>query len=177
MTQTNFFYTELNVASSDYYNLENANEVFVQNSTILSFLSLNVRSLHTNLDKVLTMLDEFESQIDIICMNETWVTPVNQDLHNISGYQVVHKCRENRRGGGIAVYVNFKFPFIKLEESCKLNKDIEWAFIKIDKDTINHTKKPTLLLGRYTDHPQGTLLFLLKISLKLYPPMTRTNMI
>ena len=69
-----------------------------------------IKFLH--LDKVLTMLDEFESQIDIFCMNETWVTPVNQDLYNISGYEVVHKCRENRRGGGIAV-CEFQVPIHK----------------------------------------------------------------
>ena len=66
----------MSIPPSEYYTIEKARGVLVQNSDNLSLLSLNVRSLQQKLDKVINMLDDFESEVDILCLSETWATSV-----------------------------------------------------------------------------------------------------
>ena len=61
------------------------------------------------------MLDDFESEFDILCLSETWATSVNYDLYNIPGFQGVQKYRDKRKGGGVAIFVSLAIPLTKLE--------------------------------------------------------------
>ena len=44
----------------------------------------------------------------MIAISETWLEPGdNQDtLLRLDGYTMTHMARENRKGGGVAIYVN-----------------------------------------------------------------------
>ena len=147
------FYHDLTPTPSEYYTIENARNILIQNSANLSLMSLNIRSLKKNLDKLLKMLDDLESKIDIVCLNETWATAINHDLYNLSGYQGVHKYRHKRRGGGVAIFLNPSIPFIQLEKHCILNDDIECLFVKIDKHVIKSKKH--LIVGSIYRPPSG----------------------
>ena len=63
----------------------------------LSLLHLNIRSLHRNLDSLITLLKNVELRFSFIGITETWLW--DSSLHtDISGYNFVHNPRKDRRG-------------------------------------------------------------------------------
>ncbi len=43
---------------------------------------------------------------DVITISETWNDPTTMEPYNIPMYNVFHVCRENAKGGGVAIYVH-----------------------------------------------------------------------
>ena len=61
----------------------------------LWLLHLNIRSLHRNLDSLITLLKNVELRFSFIDITETW--PWDSSLHtDISGYNFVHNPRKDR---------------------------------------------------------------------------------
>ena len=79
--------------------------------TNVSFPSIflcNPRSLNNKLDELSVLLHEYDT--DLCAISETWFTPEQpESSYYINGYEVFAKCRPNRKGGGVAVYVK---PFL-----------------------------------------------------------------
>ena len=48
---------------------------------------------------------------DVITILETWNDPTTMEPYNIPTYNVFHVCRENAKGGGVAIYVNVTGSF------------------------------------------------------------------
>ena len=67
--------------------------------------------------------------IDIICISETWI---NENTHCDSffpGYQSFHSMRENRRGGGVAIYVRNYFQANVIEDlTCNAEYCWSWQY-------------------------------------------------
>ena len=57
-----------------------------------------------------------KSTFDIIALTETWLNTGNMNDYSIEGYVTYHSVRENRTGGGVALY--FKPGF-----QCKVLND------------------------------------------------------
>ena len=72
---------------------------------------------------------EFYSTINfkfsIVCFSETWVDDISFSKNSnfqLSGYQVLHQTRKNRKGGGVCVFVHENLSF-KLREDLRINCD------------------------------------------------------
>ena len=50
------------------------------------------------------------------------------------------KCRSNKKGGGVSLYINEKIPFIERHDLNVFNEYIESVFIEIDKPKLNVEK-------------------------------------
>ena len=64
--------------------------------------------LHVNIKELKSKLSELkhyiaEDNIDIICLNETWLCNAKEPL--IKGYECFWKHRENQMGGGVGILV------------------------------------------------------------------------
>lgn len=73
------------------------------------------------------------SDIDVICVTETWFrTNVSEIHYRINGFKLFQACRENRRGGGVAVYYKDNLKCKLLNVSDDLN--IEYLNIEISNN-------------------------------------------
>ena len=87
-----------------YYSVEKFNETFNQDHG-LSIIHFNCRSLPQNFDKVKETLNELKTVFDVIALTETWLNTSNMNDYTIEGYESYHSVRENRVGGGVALYI------------------------------------------------------------------------
>ena len=69
-----------------------------------SLLYTNCRSLNTAKQLELELLVA-EHNPEVICLTETWLTDMKEDLYNLSGYHTYTANRKNRVGGGVAIHM------------------------------------------------------------------------
>lgn len=77
------------------------------NKQKLNIVHINIRSIVKNFSLVLQFIDSSKINIDVIILTEVGISK-NSNLiqfFNIIGYEMYHKLREQRRGGGIVMYV------------------------------------------------------------------------
>ena len=91
---------------------------------------INIHSLYPKIDEVQFLL--CNSNLDILCLSETWLDQsLAQELH-INGYSLIRKDR-NRHGGGVAIYIKNGLDYCHRPE---LNSEIVesvWIEIKVAK--------------------------------------------
>jgi len=111
-----------------------------------TILSLNIRSLSTNLIKLKLLLLNFTTKPDIIAITETWLLPNNSlKLLHLESYTLISIPRNNRkkRGGGLAFYVNSALDFsVKPSSNLNLANSCEYSTIEI---IINSSFSLTIL--------------------------------
>ena len=114
----------------------------------LKLLSLNVRSLYSNLNELYLRFNDF----DVLCFCETWLNGSYTDqLINMNGFEIFRLDREkgniknrsgkNKRGGGLIFYVKKALAqYTKIVENISsITKDVEQLWICIEKPN-NGTK-------------------------------------
>ena len=124
--------------TSNYYTegkLNNALESYHHNC--FSMMHLNVRSLPRHHDQLTEYLQTLNIEFTVIGLTETWLTPDNLDLFGLNNYKQFSICRENRRGGGVSLFVKQNLHFTILEELNCNNDVIECIFIEISKDALS----------------------------------------
>ena len=72
----------------------------------LAFIHFNARSLSSNFKFISNFLTELNNKFDLITISETWSNTQTVDDYDLKGYDVYHKVRNKRKGGGVACYVN-----------------------------------------------------------------------
>ena len=81
---------------------------------------INIRSLVKNFTRLENHL--YDEKPDFLSVSETWLNNNFDDkLINISNYEFVNNNRDNKRGGGVGVYVKSKFNFVKLNLDVHVN--------------------------------------------------------
>lgn len=93
-------------------------------------------------------------QFDVISINETWLNSTIDDCEvNIDGYEILRKDRNDRRGGGVAIYVRNSINY-KLRSDLMVD-NLEMLVIEISKP-----KSKSFLINtwyRPPDTPLGVL--------------------
>ena len=117
--------------ASSYYDLSE----FRQNMTIsdndLGIIHLNIRSLVPKLDEVKFFLSSLSSDFEIICFSETWLSKGTIDLVNFTNYNHYHTVREDgRRGGGVSVFLSYRFKAKILDNITVVEQFIESLFVQ-----------------------------------------------
>ena len=89
------------------------------NKKQLKVLQINACSIIKlkKFDSILEFVDSLRSDVHIIVISETWIQSNNLLGYNINNYSNVFSCRDDRIGGGLALYVR---------------KDIEYYVLKVD---------------------------------------------
>ena len=112
----------------------------------LSIVCFNVRSFSKNGDEFVGYLSNLEHDFDIIVLTETWANNETQTLCQIPGYNSTHNPRENRRGGGVSIFVRESIDF-SIIETLNISSDcIEAAAINFRCEL---TGQHTNVLGIY----------------------------
>jgi hypothetical protein len=100
----NFFQNMSNL-NCEYYHEHQFCDV-VNNNDYVSLIHLNVRSLPKNMDQLTVYLRSLGHSFTVIGLSETWLTDNNKDLYHMPGYNSLHECRQNKRGGGVSLFIH-----------------------------------------------------------------------
>ena len=124
---TNMF----DILKSNYHMIEKVNANIQRHKDGLSVLHLNCRSVSAHFDEVRELLRSLENQVDIVCLSETWLTDTSCELFSLPNYIAYFSNRQNRKGGGSAIYVKESIERRKLDnltttiENCMESTSVE----------------------------------------------------
>ena len=78
-----------------YYDYEELHNIFnIYDNNNFSILHLNSRSIISNHDKIMNILDTIGFTFSIIIITETWLNTNNINLFNINEYNSIHTIRK-----------------------------------------------------------------------------------
>ena len=86
----------------------------------LTVLQLNIRGLINKQNDLLNLVNRVagKNKLDVIMLQEMWITGSNAHLINIPGYKVYLNNRTHKKGGGVAILINAELNSRKLNELC-----------------------------------------------------------
>jgi len=90
-----------------YYSIDDYSAILSRSDLNFHILNLNIRSYNKNSDELQVLLEHLVVKPDVIILTETWFS--NDYDENLNGYNAFHSFREERRGGGVTVYVKSKY--------------------------------------------------------------------
>ena len=98
----NNFYNTIN-NNCQYYTEEQYKQVNMIDT--FSIIHFNSRSLNKNIGKIKKLLAKFK-KFSVIAVSETWLTEENCQNVDLVGYDLFTSNRNNKTGGGVALYVD-----------------------------------------------------------------------
>ena len=111
-------YTTYNaeIDACDYLDIDD--KIDVSNNDLF-ILQLNIRGIYSKLNRLKSLIEEHTENKypDIILLCETWYSK-NSPTPEIESYNSVHKYREHKKGGGVAVLISENLNY-------KLRPDLE----------------------------------------------------
>ena len=123
----NVMYPELNNEQlSNYYHIQNFNQLNINPLTDLLLLNYNIRSLNANLDQFIAFSHLINKKFDIISFTESWLKNENKHLYNLRD--------DGRRGGGISIFILDNLEAKLIKHSTISKKYIETLSIEINKE-------------------------------------------
>ncbi|CAH0397455.1 unnamed protein product [Chilo suppressalis] len=98
---------DFDITKPIYPNCTNINSFTKQISKNVHLLCLhiNIRSLIKNFTKLLQIIDSSTHPLDVIAVSEVGISDSISSLFHIPDYAMYSQLRNNRKGGGIILYV------------------------------------------------------------------------
>ena len=117
----------------DYDNCDYVYKLNNVNKEDLFVLQLNVRGITSKKDQLIDLIENSANKKcpDVVLLSETWLTPFSPDF-TIPGYSFYHKCRTNKRGGGVGILVSEKMR-------CRLRPDLVSSMVENECLTLDIT--------------------------------------
>lgn len=101
----------------------------------LAMFYSNVRSIHKNLNLLLSLIAQHKQKCDIIAATETWLKK-NENVC-IPGYKTVSESRDSTsRGGGVAFFVRCGLAFSIVSSATVSLPHIETLFLRSESSLI-----------------------------------------
>ena len=79
-----------------------------------SVVRINSRGLMANIDKIEMCFEQLDRLFDVITVPETWAKENARSYTTLSNYQMRHIHRQNKQGGGVAIYIKNNLYLRKL---------------------------------------------------------------
>lgn len=92
------------------FSLERTKALLKDNTSALSLIHFNVRSLRKHYDDLSALFSVVDHTFSLIYLSETWLTSHDGALYGISGYTSEYCHRKGSRGGGSAILVESSVP-------------------------------------------------------------------
>ena len=80
-----------------------------------SVVHLNSRSLLAIIDKIEMCLEELDWLFDVITVPETWIKESVSSYTMLENYRMCHTHRQNKKGGGVAIYIKNNLDLNKID--------------------------------------------------------------
>uniref|UniRef100_A0A8C6MKE1 Reverse transcriptase domain-containing protein n=1 Tax=Nothobranchius furzeri TaxID=105023 RepID=A0A8C6MKE1_NOTFU len=131
---------ELNI-NSNYYAEDQLNSGLTNNDS-LSIIHINSRSLVSKMSTIKDYLGKFKSKFKVIAITETWLYDERMTEVQIEGYELHFVNRINKRGGGVALYINNDLK-CKLDKKMTMMEDNVMEMVTVE--IINDTSKNIII--------------------------------
>jgi len=95
---------QLNNVTCRFFDVASYNEDHDISSNNFNIFHFNIRSAFANYDEFSLLIRQLKKRPTIIILTETWFSPTN--ILEIPNYEGFHTYREDKRGGGVSIYVN-----------------------------------------------------------------------
>ena len=128
-----------NVNLDEFDNCDYVHKITDVCQTDLVVLQLNIRGIGSKRTDLIDLIDSSVQgrQPDVLLLSETWLTPYSPKF-SISGYELFHQDRTDKRGGGVAISISNKLRCcIQTDLSSKL-KESECITVDIALKNGNH---------------------------------------
>ena len=81
----------------------------------LAIIQINIRGIMSKISLLKHLIDKSIADRcpDMVIVSETWLMPTSPSV-TIPGYKFVHKCRQDRKGGGVGILVSDNLRFSEL---------------------------------------------------------------
>ncbi len=101
------------------------------NSTDLSLLHLNIRSLPAHTDELKNLLASIDCKFSVVGISETWLSDSYTNV-DLDGYNFIQNCRHGRAGEGVGLYLDNSMVF-KMRDDLSLDglEHVESLFVEI----------------------------------------------
>uniref|UniRef100_A0A8C6M4T9 Reverse transcriptase domain-containing protein n=1 Tax=Nothobranchius furzeri TaxID=105023 RepID=A0A8C6M4T9_NOTFU len=80
----------------------------------------NSRSLYANFQFIKAYIAQFNQPFDVIAISETWINTGKEEDFEMKGYELLHLDRTNKKGGGVALYVDKNLRFEKMSRMTRV---------------------------------------------------------
>ena len=139
-------------------------ECLIKNDNDISIIHFNCRSIRKNFESVKDYLNNLPIEFDIIALTETWESNnVCNDLYMLQGYNSFFISRENKIGGGVAVFTKLNLQ-VKQIKDCSFSVDdiFDCVSIEIECDSKNIVvcciyRPPNRSINSFTEHVNEVL--------------------
>ena len=123
------------INSVDYENIHISN--FKSHGKHLSIGHLNTQSMVSSFDEFNVMLQEHP--FDILTLSETWLKDDVNLLNyvRIPGYEFSYKNRNERRGGGVSLYIEDAIEYTLRHDLNEIDESIEHLWIECKGNNCN----------------------------------------
>ena len=114
-------YMEKSLDYCDYLEVSESN-IWHPDWTDLIYVQLNIRGLLNKQADLLKLINKIagNKKVDVVTLQETWITKNNLHLINLPGYKHYGTHRQGKKGGGMSVFVSNELTsreFVPLNKS------------------------------------------------------------
>lgn len=118
----------------------------------LQIIYANVRSMRDKVEEI-ELLATIRLYPEIIILNETWLHEEESKYFNIRGYESVHNCRKNKKGGGTSILIKNGINFsIKLKNEKYNTLIVELLGLKSKLNIFTMYRAPDENVINYIEH-------------------------
>jgi len=111
-----------------YFDLYDISNLYSANKDI-AILHFNIRSFAKNSDELFLALSVLNFRPEIIVLSETWFSECY--IGDINGYNGYHSFRQNRRGGGVSVFIDSRIRSRGVMEHSFVVNDLEMCTVRL----------------------------------------------
>ena len=104
-----------------------------------SILHLNIRSIKRKFENFKLFFSTLAFSFSVICFSETWLDELGNSLYELPNYISKHQVRDDRKEGGVSIYIQNSLSF-KVHSNLRINSiDIESLSIELSMDNKCNT--------------------------------------
>lgn len=107
-----------------YSSPSDVSNLITGNRPQFSVLQLNIQSVRGQKDVLQVFFREFRFLFSVVMLTETWISDVS-DFFSLEGYVSFYLSRNDRRGGGVCLFVTEKMQCQTIDELTVLTPDYE----------------------------------------------------
>jgi len=144
----------INGRDHQYTSIDEFNSELYRNVNGLVVLHLNVRSFNKNSDCFCLFIGKLAVMPDVLVFTETWFS--SDTVTELDGYNSYHVYRNERRGGGVSIYVKRKYNTSAIKDWSFIGFDFEINSVRISVDSTRVIiygiyRPPDRDIGRFSD--------------------------
>ena len=118
-------------SSQDSEHINQHLDILKQHKCHTSIAHINVQSLLSTFDAFSLMMNTYN--FDIVALSETWLKESHhlQNYVQINGYNATFKNRENKKGGGVGLYIKDHLKYTVRHDLSKIDETLEILWVEI----------------------------------------------